>query len=324
MWFDRSCRMAKRSIETLEHLLRAYRDIAHVAAQPVQRTPLPLGPLSLTLLFAQPLDMGHIIQYAGFPGHGKTTLALDLCRAYHAQFPDASVLFLDLECTFDPMYASHIGVDMERLIVVRPETAETAFMLIEDALHADIRLFILDSVPALVPRSERERTFDDSAKVAALASLLTRFCQRISLPLYQKQATILLVNQMRKQLQAAGDYAIPFGGLALQHASYATLRLQRVAVDDDVLTVRVLPEKVKTALRFPYVEIPILRGQGVDHPRDVLTLALQYGILQRNGAWYTYEDQKVQGFAQACNQLPIDRIRERILNEVAYVSTSNR
>jgi protein RecA len=289
------------NVDTLRSMLgdiyKKYKDIIVTEEDYTDVPMLSLGPASLDRLFQyRGIPRGHFIQITGRPSHGKTTLALDMCRAIHEQDPQALVAYFDLEGTFSPSYAAVCGVHVDRVLLVRPSVAEEALDMAEKLIDRGVPLIVLDSVSVLIPREEASKDFDDRPKVAGSALLVTRFCQRNLIRAVRNRSTVVLVNQLRKNFNPlARETEVPFGGLALQHASYLTLRLHVSETTPTHTLVTASVYKTKTAAIAGSATIPIRKYAGIDHDLDVFLLALQAGIIQQNGSWFTYRGHKVQG-----------------------------
>lgn len=286
----------------LRSLQKRYQNVITLASDLLEqeRERHPLGPLSVALLVARHPDgipAGKIIQIVGKYSSGKTTLALDMCRAFLTQYPDRYAAFVDVEYTFQSDYAQACGVDLQRLLVVQPPFAEQALQLVQELIEQGIRFVVLDSVSALVPAEEQEKSMEDRPKVASVALLLTRFCTRIAGLLYRTQTTLVLINQMRKNIAATFGFEqeIPYGASALHHASSLILAVRRSDRTPTHIYTDVSVYKSKVGLPFGKVTVPIRHGQGVDHALDVINLALDAGIVTKSGAWFYVGNEKFHG-----------------------------
>lgn len=303
-------------MEQLQQLLKKYSQFVQPATRQREHRLLSLGPLSLNLTVGHPhgVPAGSIIQVVGQPSHGKTTLVLDICAAYHQRYPEDFVLFVDFERTLDVSYARVCGVDIDRLLVARPDTAELGMKIIEDLIRdGGIRLVVVDSVPLALPSNELERDFTDPQKVASAAQIITRFCTRNVGLLDTKDATVILINQFRKNLSGYGGNDVPFGGMALQYASSIILQVKRTETKPNGFTMEVTVAKSKVGTPKGRAVLFLEYGQGIDHDLDILTLAVEYGIVSRRGAWYEYTTYKAQGIEQTLQTFPLEEIRERII-----------
>jgi recombination protein RecA len=305
----------------METLLKKYRDIISVASTPHEHQRVSMGPLSLNLLLGHPdgIEAGRIVQVTGKPSHGKTTLVLDMCAQYLNTHPDQSALFLDFERTFDGPYAAACGVPVDRLLVLKANYAEEGLRILEEAIEQGIIQFaVVDSVPAALPKDELDKDFGDRQKMAGSAGIITRFCQRSVGLLDNKSATVVLVNQMRKNFSLMShEDEIPFGGLALQYASSVIINVYRKKAEDGLIQIEATIKKSKVSAPLGRAIFTLRYGSGIDHALDVVDVAVDHDLVEKNGAWYTYKDKKVQGTERASREFPISEIRERIIKEVA-------
>lgn len=299
---------------------KRYEDAVLLASELLQqeRELHPLGPLSVSLLVAKHprgIPAGKIIQLVGKYSSGKTTLALDMCRSFLTQYPDRYAAFFDIEYTFHPAYAQACGVDLQRLLVIQPTSAEQALQLVHDVIEQGVRFVVLDSVSALVPAEEHEKSMEDRPKMASVALLLTRFCTRIAGLLYRTQTTLVLINQMRKNIANTFGFEqeIPYGASALHHASSLILSVRRSDRTPTHLYTDVSVYKSKLGLPFGKVTVPIQHGNGVDHALDVVQLALDAGIVTKSGAWFYMQQEKFHGKNPLFAPEVLSRIRDRVI-----------
>lgn len=305
----------------LDAIRKKYQDAVVLASELMQQPHElhSLGPLSVTLLVAKNphgIPAGKIIQLVGRYSSGKTTLALDMCRAFLTQYPDKYAAFVDVEYTFDPVYAQACGVDIKRLLVVQPSSAEQALMLVEEVIEQGTKFVVLDSVSALVPADEQEKTLEERPKVASVALLLTRFCARIARLLYRTQTTLVLINQMRKNITNAFgfDQEVPYGAAALHHASSLILSVRRTERNPTHLYTDVSVYKSKVGIPFGKASVPIQHGKGVDHALDTIQLALDAGLITKSGAWFYFQGDKFHGKNALFDPAVIERIREGVVS----------
>jgi recombination protein RecA len=289
-------------------------------ASEMERHPyISLGPLSVNLAVGNPkgIEMGRIIQLVGKPSSGKSTLSLDIIRQYQQEH-NADVFYIDFERSFDPEYAQSCGVDIERVFRIHPDTTEQGFDIAEAVLQEEEhRLIVVDSVAAARPSSEDGKAYGDNPKMASSAGLLTRFCNRINPLLDNTGSTLIMINQLRKNFSMMSpETEIPFGGMALSFYTALTIHLTRIKSEDIRQTVQAVIQKNKKGAPKHRTEFKIVYGLGVDHIEDILTLAEQYNIIQKGGAWYTYGDLKVQGLQRAGEQFPIKEITQKVLEVV--------
>lgn len=301
----------------VDYLLKKHSDIIAYASTPRPHQFISMGPLSVNLLLGNPLgiEAGRLVQITGKPSHGKTTLAYDMCAQYLTAHPTEYAMFLDFERTFDMAYAAACGVPVDRLLVVRANYAEEGIHILEEALRKDaVRFAVFDSVPAAMPKDELEKDFTDRPKMASSATVVTRFCQRVTGLLENKNAIVVLVNQMRKNFSTLSrEEELPFGGVALQYFSSLIINVYRVKREEDRIHVQATIAKSKVSRPQGKVEFHIVFGRGIDHAVDILTLAEERDIIRKSGAWFAYKDHKAQGLENAALTFPIDEIRLAVL-----------
>lgn len=277
-----------------------------------------LGPLSLNLAAgdARGVKSGRIIQVFGKESSGKSTLALDMIAQFQASREDPA-MYVDFERSLDEAYAAACGVDVDKLVVATPDTLERGFDIIYAGIDAGVKLFVVDSIAAGLPKSEEEKDANDNTKMASSAGPITRFVNKVVPMLSDSDVLLIIVNQMRANFnQMSPEKEIPFGGMALQFHSSLKLHVTKIKTEAEKQTTQVVVKKNKTNAPQGRTEFFIRYGAGVDHNSDILTLAENQGIIQRKGAWYNYGELKAQGLDNACAAFPIDEIKARILNEL--------
>lgn len=258
---------------------------------------------------------GTIMQLLAEPGHGKTTLALDyLAQAQKTGIKSVSItigkttreinsLFVDLERTFDTEYAKLLGVDVSKLLVYRPDYAEQCLPQIEHFLSLGVQFVIFDSVPAIVTKDEFEKGVDDPARMAGAANLLSRWIVRLIGPVDNADALFIFINQYRANLSPmARSEKKPFGPRSLRYFSRMILELVKIKNDDEKSHIQVTVAKNKQAGEGQKCDYIMLKGKGIAAVYDLLSLAIDYGIINKSGAWYEYQGQKAQGLDN-CAQL---------------------
>lgn len=306
------------SLERYESLRKKYRDVVAEASRARPKTMFSIGPLSLNLAIGNPhgVPAGRFIQLFGMPSVGKSTVALDIVRQWQDRAAENDALYVDFERGFDMQYAANTGVDLDRLIMVRADTTEQGMNVIEAAVREGIKLVVVDSIAAGMPSTELEKGYDDNPKMASNAGLWTRFVNRM-IPLIDNNDTlIVLLNQMRKNFSMMSrEENIPYGGVALKHASSLDIALSRIKQEDTRITVQALAKKNKVGNPLRRAEFFIEYGRGIRHDLDILTLALDAGIVSRSGAWYSYDGQRAQGLEGAASTFDIGTLRSAVLGE---------
>lgn len=236
-------------------------------------------------------------EIAGSEGTGKTTIALETCK--NAIAGGDSVLYIDPENMMDLSYAKTIlgeQYDLEKFILIQPETGEDALLIAEEGLKQSeeqkIGLIVIDSIGALAPRREKEKDLDDST-VAEVARLLSKFLRRTAFFVRRHDVAVLFLNQVRDNVGSyIGGYSTP-GGHAKDHMCSVIIRLNKGKKIDGkkdegfvgVLTPFII-KKNKVAIPYRSFKVPIMFGKGIDRYRDVLEIAKMLGIIQTRGPYY--------------------------------------
>jgi len=276
--------------------------------QHYQFYPSSIRSLNKALGHAEGIRGGTIMQLLAQPGHGKTTLALDyVAQAQKRGIKEVSIqlgkkervvnaLFVDLERTFDSVYAAKIGVDLDKILVYRPDYAEQGLPVIEHLLENGIQVVVFDSVPALITKDEFDKEIDDPARMAGSANLLSRWILRLLGLVDNANALFIFINQYRANISTmARSEKKPFGPYALRYFSRITLELARIRTEEEKLHIQVTVAKNKQGGGNQKCEYIMLNGRGLGPEYDLLFLALEYDIIQKAGAWYEYQGQKAQG-----------------------------
>ena len=268
---------------------------------------------------------GTIMQLLAEPGHGKTTLALDyLAQAQKQGIKDVSLtigkttrtinsLFVDLERTFDTEYAKLLNVDVTKLLVYRPDYAEQCLPQIEYFLSQGIQVVIFDSVPAIVTKDEFEKEVDDPARMAGAANLLSRWIVRLIGPVDNADALFIFVNQYRANLSPmARSDKKPFGPRSLRYFSRIILDLVKVRNEEDKSHIQATVSKNKQAAEGRRCDYLMLKGKGLAPAYDLMSLALEYDIIHKSGAWYEYQGQKAQGLDNCVLTFDLESIASQV------------
>jgi recombination protein RecA len=268
---------------------------------------------------------GTIMQLLAEPGHGKTTLALDyVSQAQKLGIKDVSLtigkttrlvnaLFVDLERTFDTDYAKTIGVDVSKLLVYRPDYAEQCLPQIEYFLNQGIQIVVFDSVPAIVTKDEFEKEVDDPARMAGAANLLSRWIIRLIGPVDNADALFIFINQYRANISPmARSEKKPFGPRSLRYFSRIILDLVKIKNEEEKSHIQATVSKNKQAAEGQKCEYIMLKGKGLAPSYDLMSLALEYDIIQKSGAWYEYQGQKAQGMDNCVLIFDLESLSEKI------------
>ena len=301
----------------IDALKKKYKDVVRAASEQKVHHIVSLGPLSLNhaLGNTKGTPAGRLVQIVGKESSGKSTLAFDIIAQHQATYPEYTVIYLDYERTYDPIYAAACGIDTENMLLITPNSAEEGADMVEEFIATgEVKLVILDSIPAAIPRTEHDKSMTDSPKMASSAGFITRFVQRIAYQLDNYDVMFIAINQLRLNFSTMSpEKYVPFGGMALQYATSVRIDLERVKNENDQQTIRAFIKKSKVGSPRGLAEFKIIYGKGIDHAGDIINLAAYFNIVRQSGAWFTYGDIKCQGLANARLQLPLDELKDQIL-----------
>ena len=267
------------------------------------------GSLSLDLaLGIGGLPRGRIIEIYGPESSGKTTLALH-CVA-EGQKMGGNAAFIDVEHALDPIYAAALGVDVDSLLVSQPDTGEQALEITEALVRSNaIDVIVVDSVAALVPRAEIEGEMGDS-HVGLQARLMSQALRKLAGAISKSNCVAIFINQLREKVGVMyGNPEVTPGGRALKFYSSVRLDVRKKEVlknGSEVIGSRTKVKVVKNKVAPPFreVEFDIMYGQGISRVGDLLDLAERLEIVQKSGAWFSYNGTRIgQGRDNAKNFL---------------------
>ena len=243
------------------------------------------------------LPRGRIIEIYGPESSGKTTLALHVVA--EAQRMGGEAAFIDAEHALDPVYARNIGVDIDNLYISQPDCGEQALEITETMVRSGaVDIVVVDSVAALVPKAEIDGDMGDS-HVGLQARLMSQALRKLTAVISKSNCIVIFINQLREKVGVMfGNPETTTGGRALKFYSSVRLDVRRTeslkqAGEIVGNHVRVKVVKNKIAPPFREAEFDIMFGQGISREGDVLDLAVNAGIVNKSGAWYAYEGDKI-------------------------------
>jgi len=254
------------------------------------------------------LPRGRIIEIYGPESSGKTTLALHAIA--QAQKGGGTCAFIDAEHALDPTYARKLGVNVDELLISQPDAGEQALEIADTLVRSGaIDVLVVDSVAALVPRAELEGEMGDS-HVGLHARLMSQALRKLTSSISKSNCLVIFINQIRLKIGVMfGNPETTTGGNALKFYASVRLDIRRIGAIKDRETVvgnqtRVKVVKNKMAPPFRVVEFDIMYGEGVSKVGELLDLGIQAGVVEKSGAWFSYDGQRIgQGRENAKNFL---------------------
>ena len=258
----------------------------------------PSGSLSLDVaLGVGGLPKGRIIEIYGPESSGKTTIALQAVA--EVQKRGGRAAFIDAEHALDPVYAKKLGVNIDELLLSQPDTGEQALEICEALVRSQaVAIVVIDSVAALVPQAEIEGEMGDS-HVGLQARLMSQALRKLSGIINKTNTTAIFINQLREKVGVMfGNPETTPGGRALKF--YASVRLdvrrgEQIKVGDSIIgnktTIKVVKNKV--APPFKTAVVDMMYGEGVSHEGELIDLATEINVLEKSGAWYSYNGEKI-------------------------------
>ncbi len=292
---------------------------------------IPSGALSLDLALGGGYPKGRVIEIYGPESSGKTTLTLHAIA--ECQKRGGTAAFIDAEHALDPSYARRLGVDTNNLLISQPDNGEQALEIVDTLVHSNaVDLIVVDSVAALTPQAEIEGEMGDS-HMGLQARLMSQALRKLTAIINKSKATVIFLNQIRMKIGVMfGNPETTTGGNALKF--YASVRLDirrtgQIKTGEEIIGNRTKVKVVKNKIAPPFrqAEFDIMYNQGISTEGDVLDLAVQHGVVDKAGAWFSYKDIKIGQGREAAKVylkengktlVEIDKIvREKVTSEQA-------
>tara|TARA_B100001113_G_scaffold293097_1_gene249843 strand:- start:4384 stop:5376 length:993 start_codon:yes stop_codon:yes gene_type:complete len=265
---------------------------------------------------------GRIVEVFGPESSGKTTLALHIVA--ECQKNGGKAAFIDAENALDPEYAKNLGCNADDLLVSQPDSGEQALDILQKLLEtAALDVIVIDSVAALVPKQELDGQIGD-VTVGLQARLMSQALRKLSGPINKSRTCVVFINQIREKIGVMfGSPETTPGGRALKFYSSVRIDIRRIAAikegtDMTGNRTRVKVVKNKVAPPFKMTEFDIMYGKGISYSGDLLDLALQGGVVEKMGSWFSYKGEKVaQGREKVKGLLDTDdKLMKNVLSDV--------
>ena len=267
---------------------------------PVNVEAIPTGSLGLDIaLGIGGVPRGRIVEIYGPEASGKTTLALHIVAS--AQRGGGEAAYIDVEHALEPAYARAVGVDIDNLLISQPDTAEQALQITEALVRSGaIDVIVVDSVAALLPRSELEGEMGESS-VGVLARLMSQALRKLAGIVSKTNTIVIFINQLREKIGVMyGNPETTPGGRALKYYSSVRLDVRRVETlksGDEMIgnRTRVKIVKNKVAPPFKEAQFDVIYGEGISKIGEIIDLGVRLELIEKAGAWFTCCGERLQG-----------------------------
>ena len=280
---------------------------------------IPTGSLSLDLALGGGIPKGRIVEIYGPESSGKTTVCLHAVA--EVQKAGGTAAYIDAEHALDPAYAKRLGVNTDDLLISQPDSGEQALEILETLVRSNaVDIVVIDSVAALVPQAEIEGDMGD-AQMGLQARLMSQAMRKLTGVISRSKTTVIFVNQLRMKIGVMfGNPETTTGGNALKF--YASVRMDirrtsQIKQGDSVIGnhVRVKVVKNKVAAPFREAEFDIMYNQGISREGDVIDLAVTHGVVDKAGAWYEYNGEKIAQGREAAKKYLAEN--PKVFDEIA-------
>jgi recombination protein RecA len=280
---------------------------------------IPTGSISLDMALGGGIPKGRIIEIYGPESSGKTTLALHVIA--EAQKTGGRAAFIDAEHALDPAYAKRLGVKTENLLVSQPDNGEQALEIAETLVRSNaVDVIVVDSVAALVPRAEIEGDMGDS-HMGLQARLMSQALRKLTGVINRSNATVIFINQIRMKIGVMfGNPETTTGGNALKF--YASVRMDirrigQIKKGEEIIGNRTKVKVVKNKIAPPFriAEFDIMYNQGISRSGDILDMATDKEIVEKSGAWFSYNGEKISQGREAAKKYLEDN--PKVMEEIA-------
>lgn len=264
---------------------------------------------------------GKVIEISGLQSSGKSTLAFHAVR--ECQKLKEKVVYFDLENGLDMEYAEGIGIDGKNLILPYPNSGEEAFEMMVKFIEMNVGLIVVDSVSNLVPRAQLEANLEKT-RIGSHASLMSTGLRKVKNKLINKKTVLIFINQLRHNINTGfflSNQEVTTGGLALHYESDLRIKLrfkEKIEKAKKIIGIKIEAKVTKNRFSRPFgaVELEIIHPVGIQKSREVVKLAIENGVIQKNGNWYYYNEKKLGNGLEAVIECLEKKENQEILFEL--------